>query len=807
MRRSIPLLLGCALVGPAVAQDEITDALAALARLGAAHEIDEGGHRGLVQALRDARNDQCVAIVASHPDDQYVLPAAWLRLDEGYRVVVVMMTRGEGGQNSQGPEVGDALGALRTLETEACARQLGIEMRYVNRADAGYCRTAAEAFELWGRDATVRELAKVLRDARPDVVLTTHHPAETHGHDLALLDVLPDAVAMAGDPGYITAGLGPVTIDRIFRCATPEEEPRFELPTGDVDPDRGKTYREIAYLALTTSHSSQAPFREQHEFFAGSNRYVGIPDDESAKRGLYDGLPDLFVALGDEGALSRSEITALRAQFDVELPVLLTNRPALALRALELRAQLLAIPCAIDGDAALRVARRADALARVALHAAGVRATVTLDRNVAVPGETIHFTVELSSSMPAPFESVRLTSDRPTIRELRSVDLDRPQPWLIEATFEVPRNALADDPLARIYRRMRFAMPATCSLELGFAGDSASTGPVRYPLELPLAIRPAIDIGLRPGALLLPLGVKSVDFSVRVRRNSDAPLQDRLVFDTPAGFEIDPPSVDVDLSRARDLGFLFTLRVPDDVRNGPQVVRPRIGNVSARLVAHRTDVDLPTGLRVGLIVGVDDASRNVLTQLGCRLELLTDDVLPTRRFDDFDTILIDVRALGRRRVARAELNRLLAFAHDGGRLVILYHKDSELDADQTGQRFWPDGLELHIGKGRITREDAPVQILLPGHVLLTSPNVIRAEDWDGWTQERGLYFASEWSAAYETPIAFADPGHPPETGALLFGRTGRGEFIYCALALHRQLKNLHPGACRLFANLVSRRRP
>ena len=86
------------------------------------------------------------------------------------------------------------------------------------------------------------------------------------------------------------------------------------------------------------------------------------------------------------------------------------------------------------------------------------------------------------------------------------------------------------------------------------------------------------------------------------------------------------------------------------------------------------------------------------------------------------------------------------------------------------------------------------------------PNRIGAEDWDGWTQERGLYFASTWAPGYEAVLRTADPGQPPEDGSLLYAHTGRGEIVYCALSLHRQPKTLLPGACRLFANLLAHRR-
>ena len=94
--------------------------------------------------------------------------------------------------------------------------------------------------------------------------------------------------------------------------------------------------------------------------------------------------------------------------------------------------------------------------------------------------------------------------------------------------------------------------------------------------------------------------------------------------------------------------------------------------------------------------------------------------------------------------------------------------------------------------------------MLPDHIVFTHPNTVHNKDWDGWIQERGLYFPETYDTAFEELLALSDPGFPEERGALLYARYGKGEYIYCALSLYRQLKECHPGACRLFANLVSR---
>jgi hypothetical protein len=113
-------------------------------------------------------------------------------------------------------------------------------------------------------------------------------------------------------------------------------------------------------------------------------------------------------------------------------------------------------------------------------------------------------------------------------------------------------------------------------------------------------------------------------------------------------------------------------------------------------------------------------------------------------------------------------------------------------------------LPFDIGRDRVTDETAPVAFEQPKHPVLNHPNKITAADFEGWVQERGLYFASSWDKGYETPLAMADPGEgSPSKGSLLFARHGKGTFVYTGLAFFRQLPAGVPGAYRLFANLIA----
>lgn len=789
---------------------ELDGDLRALARAATAPELPEPGRNALAQALRDTRSDRLIVLVASHPDDQYVLPAALFRLRDGHRVVVLLMTRGEGGQNSAGPEVGDALGARRAIETEACARRLGIEIQHLNNSDAGYSRDGDETLELWGREHTVRELAVALRELRPDAVLTTHNPDEPHGHDQALLQVLPDAVELACSPEFDGApGLPPAPIAVLARGATPDETADIELPVLDVDPDHGATYREFAYRALVETHRSQSPFRPEPSFFGEAHRLVLLRGPTpQPPGGLRLPVPDLFDRLAQLRPGPRAN--QLRNALEAELPSA-ADQVELARRALNVLHGLATAVADLesDHDVRTRFGRRREALERVLRHALGIRVEASCEgREIAVPGDTLLLTLHCRDRCPdsLPIDGLRFEPfDMRT--ELRSLtDWRRAEAGGREARFawQVADDALGDHPLHDLFRRRRFVMPLGGHLLIALRdATSDTTVQIDLPIELPCSVQPAIELLAVPNIVLLADGRQSALFNVRVRRNGDGPVQGRLRIRVPAGLGVDPGAVDIRMTTERELGLLFDIWSGSNMRPGPSGLSVELGRARRRIEIYRVPVTVPAELRVGLIEGVDDASREVLRQLGCEMISLTERELPTRKLDDLHTILIDIRALRHHAAGRAEFNRLVDFARRGGRLVVLYHKDSEFDFEATGSRFHPAELPLRIGKGRVTREDAPISVLVPDHPLFNHPNQLRPVDWDGWAQERSLYHASEWAAGYTPLIEAHDPGQAQERGILLHAKVGDGEFIYCALALHRQLKTLHPGACRLFANLVT----
>ncbi|HSE43059.1 MAG TPA: hypothetical protein VLH08_20025, partial [Acidobacteriota bacterium] len=143
--------------------------------------------------------------------------------------------------------------------------------------------------------------------------------------------------------------------------------------------------------------------------------------------------------------------------------------------------------------------------------------------------------------------------------------------------------------------------------------------------------------------------------------------------------------------------------------------------------------------------------------------------------------------------------RLLKYAEDGGTLVVQYNTISELMLESPGP------YPMRIGRDRVSVEEAPITILDAAHPLLNTPNKITDADFDGWVQERGLYFPDQWDPKYQTPIATGDPGESAKPGGILYAKYGKGIFIYTSYSWFRELPAGVPGAIRFFVNLVSAR--
>ncbi|HEY1525038.1 MAG TPA: PIG-L family deacetylase [Candidatus Angelobacter sp.] len=340
--------------------------------------------------------------------------------------------------------------------------------------------------------------------------------------------------------------------------------------------------------------------------------------------------------------------------------------------------------------------------------------------------------------------------------------------------------------------------------------------------ERPLAIGPPISVLLTSPVVVAPVGgAGKTQIGVSVRSNVQSAVHAKLKLDTPPGWKVEPAEIPVDLDHDGDLNNYNFQITPQNLHEGTYKVtakaeyngkqyaegfkvitrpdldsyyayRPAIENVQA------VDVKLPPQLRVGYIMGTGDEIPSVLQSVGLNTAIITPQELASGDLSRYGTIIVGIRTYDTRTDVREHNRRLLDYVNRGGTLIVQYNQSA--GAFNDGHYTPYPATEANV---RVSVEEQPVEILAPEEQIFNWPNKIGAKDFDGWVQERGLYFMSQWDAQFKPLLACNDPGEPPQKGGLLLAHYGKGIYIFSAYGFSRQLPAGVPGAIRLFVNLVS----
>jgi len=337
-----------------------------------------------------------------------------------------------------------------------------------------------------------------------------------------------------------------------------------------------------------------------------------------------------------------------------------------------------------------------------------------------------------------------------------------------------------------------------------------------------LGIAPALSVEFEnPSQLVRIDSGKPFPVNVRVRTQLTTPADATLRFSLPPGWSASPASRPLHLEHEGDVAELQFSIAPKLNREAHYDVDAIADHHGKELtegfhVVTRSDLDrfyyyfpatldvsairvsLPPGLRVGYVMGAGDDIAAALRQLGIEVEVIAPANLATIDLSRFNTIVMGIRAYDVSTDVRVSNPRLLDFVSRGGTLVLQYN--SSVGAFNSGH-YTP--YPMTDSNQRVSVEEAPVEILDSQSPILNYPNKISAHDFDGWVQERGLYFMSSWDDHFHPLLASHDPGEQPLKGGLLVAQYGKGTYVYSGYAFFRQLPAGVPGAIRLFVNLVS----
>jgi LmbE family N-acetylglucosaminyl deacetylase len=335
--------------------------------------------------------------------------------------------------------------------------------------------------------------------------------------------------------------------------------------------------------------------------------------------------------------------------------------------------------------------------------------------------------------------------------------------------------------------------------------------------DRPLAVIPSLSISIKPPAGIIPLTEKSFTVSVQVRGDEQRGVRGSTHLSLPEGWQSEPRSAEFAFKHAGETQ-MFSFRVTPaaltqksykltavaETANGTtsegfravgyKGLIPTNMYTAASYRARGVDVKIAPGLKVGYLPGTGDEVQASLENLGVHATTLTVDDVAGGRLSAFDVVVLGVRAYAANPGLTAVNSQLLNYAKNGGVVIVQYNL-GQFD-------YGPHPFSLGSAE-KVVDETAPVRLVLPDNPVLNWPNRITTQDFDGWVEERGHGFMESWDSQYLAPLETHDPGQDPQKGGLLVAKTGKGAYVYLALALYRELPEGVPGAYRLFANLLS----
>lgn len=833
-----------------------------------------GGAAAVDRALARLQEHRRLLMVAAHPDDEDTRLLTLVSRGYGGEAAYLSLSRGDGGQNLIGPEVGPGLGLLRSRELEAARNIDGARQFFTRAYDFGFTNSLEETRRRWPQEALLEDALRVARRFRPQVLVAVFPSSAQAGHGQHWVSALTadELYRLSGDPAsgaqLAAEGLEPWPISAFYRVAFfRPEEATTRVPLTLVDPFLGRSMLQIA-LESRSQHRCQdmgqeQPLGDMEELMQWVDGGPGSAPPDDIFAGIDTRLRAIAATIEDAGQRARVEqeldgIAALAAETRSRL---VPNDLRASARPLgEIVRRLRALENAVgSGEASVRalLAEKLEIAEEGYATAAGLMVEALTDRETVVPGETLSVRSQLwnsgglplsglevgllgagfqlsSEGKPAPapgFFTTRLTDERQL-----EVAVSPEAPLTVPYFRRHPLNGdLYDwrgtpaeqrgEPFEPPPLRVRFELeldgvPLSLEREAVYRYRDQARGEVRRPLR----VVPAIEVKLDRGLWLWPLaGAKESRLRVELTASGKSAVAGRLEVSVPPGWPV-PAPVPFELPAgvrrgdfrveivpppglAPGRGTVEVAAVVDGRRYAERLalidyehIRPVVEPRPSRLEISAMDLELPALQRLGYVRGASDQMPELLAELAIPVEVIDAATLAGGDLSKYGVIVVGPRAYEVEPALVAANSRLLDYAKAGGLVIVQYQQYQYVRG-----KYAPFPLEIKAPHDRVTDETSPVRLLRPEHPVFHSPNQIGEADWQGWVQERGLYFGNTWDPAWQPLLAMKDPAGDEKQGVLLVADYGKGRYVYTGLAFFRQLPAGVPGAWRLFMNLLAQR--
>lgn len=786
-----------------------------------------------------------VLYVAAHPDDENTDMISYLSNKTNANVAYLSLNRGDGGQNLIGTEINELLGVIRTEELLA-ARDIDGGKQFFTRAiDFGYSKNPNETFNIWDKETVLGDVVWIFRKFRPDVVINRfNHRTEgdTHGHHTASAILSVEAYDLAGDKNAFANQLKdyqPWQPDRMYfndswffygskeKYLAANHDGFLEINVGEFLPLLGKSNTEVSALSRS-EHKSQGFGRAMKR---GEDLHFFEPikgNLSEAEKGIFEGIDTSWNRI--EGGKAIGEILyKVQENYDFTEPGKSVSQ---LLKAYE-KIQNLKDP--------YWRALKSEQIKEIIAASAGLYLEVSTAEDYATPGQDLKVEIEAinRSNVEVNLKDVKFSSTDGKAF-LYNKELKKEQNFIEESFLSISKNAEYSNPywlnephelgMYTIDNHDLLGLPNTpapiiAEFQLKINGVDLtfqralihkSVDQIKGEVKEPFVVVPEVSVKMEDKNLVFP-NDSSREITVEVKAFEDD-VKGVLSLSHIKEWKISPKEIPVEIkNRGQVKTYTFEITPPKFQNEAVITPNLKIGEksytkelyaidyphiplknilLSAQTKVNRLNIQI-AGNKIAYIKGSGDKIPLGLREIGYQVDELSGEGLTLQQLQNYDAVITGIRAYNVNDDLILKQDVLFEYAKKGGTVVTQY---SQLWGMKT-EDISP--YPMTLSRERVTDENSPVKFLAPKHSVLNHPNKITQSDFEDWVQERGLYFPSEWSAAFTPILGMNDPGEKELQGSLLVADYGKGHYVYTGLSFFRELPAGVPGAYRLFANILA----
>ncbi|MGB1020009.1 MAG: PIG-L family deacetylase [Flavobacteriaceae bacterium] len=779
-----------------------------------------------------------VLYLAAHPDDENTRLISYFANHKMARTAYLSITRGDGGQNLIGTELEENLGVIRTQELLAARTVDGGQQYFTTAKDFGYSKHPDEAFSVWDKEALLAQVVYRIRKFKPDLIINRFDhrtPGSTHGHHTGSAILSHEAFKLANDPNAFPEQLQEVDLwqpQRLFYNTSwwaygsrnafenADKSNMVEVNGGVYDPLTGQDNTVVAAQSRS-QHKSQG-FGSSPQRGNASEYLERIAGPMVRENDPFWGIDTSWKRVKG-GAAIASLMDAIIAAFDF-------NQPHKSV------ANLLLVYEKVEQleDAFWKAIKR-EAIAKLIKSCLGLEVQANAANALGTPGTPmkVAFMVHHPSPIALTLKHIKVNektilgkkleqnnSFRSEISLLLPDQYTTPY-WLLEkgsvGNYSVGDTKLIGTPETPPVVEAQFTFeingkPFVLSVPLKYR----TTSPVAGEVIAPFHLLPKVTLAWEKQVVLFS---ETKPKTVRLQLKAHAQkVSGQVSLKVPLKWQITPTSQPFEIAQkgsTQTIEFLIT--PPNSTSEANLSATVNVSGKTYPYALQEIDYDhipkqyilqpntlkvsrktLQTSVnKVGYIAGAGDKIPESLETIGIEVEQLKVETLQLDQITHLPTLVVGIRAFNVLEALKTKNKLLWDYAAQGGTVVFQYNTSRNLKT----QDLTP--YPLSLSRDRVTNETAAVTFLNPAHPLLNSPNTITAKDFDGWVQERGLYFPNQWDPHFEPLFGMADSNESQKNGSLLVASHGKGQIIYTGLSFFRQLPKGVSGAYALFVNLIS----